>query len=161
MKKMHIFGVHDIGFRIMLVIFWKVEVLGRNLRERLWVGRHKKRGRDGAKRKEEMRGRGYERLLGLRGFLGVRMSSLFGERCQICRMENGVRGHQAMCRPRITPTSCPGCRSVLEHNVYQQLEPWSVLSFFTNTDLSRRLFSPRSWERHCLMMPSCAGKLKY
>ena len=97
--------------------FLKVDVLGRNLRERLRVGRHK-RGRSGAKRKEEMRrkdggGGGFERVLGLRGEKGRRgdaLSSLFGERCPICRMEKGVRGHQAMCRPRVAPTACPGCR---------------------------------------------------
>ena len=92
-----------------MMICWKVEVLGRNVRERLRIGRHK-RGRSGAKRKEER-----ERVLGLRGERGRRgnaLSSFFGERCSICRMEKGVRGHQAMCRPRVTPRCCPGCRWV-------------------------------------------------
>ena len=112
--------------------FFKVDVLGRNLRERLRVGRHK-RGRSGAKRKEEMRrkdgggGGGYERVLGLRGGKGRRgdaLSSLFGERCPICRMEKGVRGHQAMCRPRVAPTACPGCRWLsVKHNTNINILP--------------------------------------
>ena len=101
--------------------------MGRNVRERLRIGRHK-RGRSGAKRREERRSRGgsggggWERVLGLRGGVEGRrerrrvtfdaMSSLFRERCSICKMEKGVRGHQAMCRPKITPRCCPGCRWV-------------------------------------------------
>ena len=100
--------------------------MGRTVRERLRIGRHK-RGRSGAKRREERRSRGgsggggWERVLGLRGGVEGRkergvtfdaLSSLFRERCSICKMEKGVRGHQAMCRPKITPRCCPGCRWV-------------------------------------------------